>query len=76
MNHPFISDLSAKTTEELSETINTLANRLHFVSARRDQHVMNQINMALSSYRAEYQRRQQAAFEKESVNLDKKINIS
>lgn len=76
MNHPFISDLTAKTTEELSETINTLTNRLYFVSSRRDQHMMNQINMALASYRSEYNKRQQALLEKESVNLDKKINIS
>lgn len=74
--HPFIKDLSSKTMDELLETISKLSKQQQFMFKMGKAEMVNQINMALSSYRAEYQKRQAELWDKKSQNMDKKIDIS
>ena len=76
LTHPFITDLSGKSTDELSETINTLNKNLQFAFRRGNQQMVNQITMALNSYRGEYNKRQQELWDKKAKDYDKKIDIS
>lgn len=76
VTHPFISDLSNKTMEELLETISKLHKQQQFMFRLGKSEMVNQINMAISSYRLEYQKRQQELWDKKSQGLDKKIDIS
>lgn len=77
MNHPFISDLSTKTLDELMDIITKLTKQQQFMFRVGKQDVVQQINMALNSYRAEYQKRQQEIWNKNNnSNLNKSIDIS
>ncbi len=77
MNHPFISDLSGKTVDELLDTINKLNKQLQFMYRLGKSDMVNQINMAIASYRNEYAKRQSEMWDKKNQqNLDKKIDIS
>lgn len=74
--HPFIGDLSEKSMEDLGNTINSLNKNLQFAFRRGNQQMVNQINMALNSYRGEYNRRQQEIWDKKSKDFEKKIDIT
>ena len=74
--HPFIKDLSKKSTDELLEIISKLTKQQQFMFKMGKAEMVNQINMALSSYRTEYQKRQTELWDKKSQNMDKKIDIS
>lgn len=77
MDHPFIGDLTAKTVDELLETINKLSKQQQYMFRLGKHSVVGQINMAIDSYRAEYSRRQQQMWDKKGDGgLDKKIDIS
>lgn len=75
MQHPFITDLSDKTMEELSTTIQTLNSRLAYLSRTYGNHALiGQMRMALDSYNAEYGKRMDELYKKQ--NLNNQINIS
>lgn len=74
--HPFINDLSKKSMDELLETISKLTKQQQFMFKMGKAEMVNQINMALSSYRTEYQKRQAELWDKKSQNMSKKIDIS
>jgi hypothetical protein len=76
ITHPMIGDLSSKTLEELQETINNLNNKVAFMSRMHNQTMMNQLIMALNSYRSEYSKRQEEMWNKKSEQLKGKIDIS
>lgn len=58
MSHPFVGSLEDKTLEELSETINTLNNKMAFASRSYNYGMVNQLQMVLTSYRTELAKRQ------------------
>lgn len=75
MQHPFITDLSNKTMEELTETIQTLNGRLAYMTRTYGNHgLIGQMRMALDSYNAEYNKRIDEMYKKQ--NLKNQINIS
>lgn len=74
--HPFVGDLSGKTTDEILETISTLGNRLQFMFKIGKHDMVRQLQMVLEAYRSEYQKRQNEIWAKKSQELDKKIDIS
>lgn len=77
VNHPFIKDLSDKSIDEILETISNLNKQLQFVYRMGKQDMVNQISMAINSYKDEYAKRQQAMWNaKNQAGLDKKIDIS
>jgi hypothetical protein len=74
MQHPFISDLSGKTVEELQNTIQDLTKKLTFVYRTQNGPMINQMLMIMESYKTEYARRMDEMYQKQ--NLKNKINIS
>jgi hypothetical protein len=78
MQHPFIPDLSQETTENLSEKISTMSNRLQWAFRMGKHDMVRQMQMVLESYRGEYSRRMEEQWNKKSggQNIDKKIDIS
>jgi len=73
MEHPFISNLSDKTVEELQNTISSLTNKLTFAYRTGNQPLVNQLNMALASYKKEYSKKMDDMVNKK--DLENKINI-
>lgn len=77
INHPFIGNLSQKSTDELLETISKLNKQLQYMYRIGKADMVNQINMAIASYKNEYSKRQQEMWDKKNNhNMDKKIDIS
>lgn len=74
MQHPFISDLSDKTLEELQNTINDLNGKLNFVYRNGNPYLINQLRMVIESYQTEAAKRIDALYKKQ--NLDNTINVS
>tara|TARA_R110000803_G_scaffold137537_1_gene204459 strand:+ start:58 stop:297 length:240 start_codon:yes stop_codon:yes gene_type:complete len=68
MEHPFISDLSDKSLEECQETLSSLTTKINFAYNTGNQPLVHQLQMAISSYRAETSKKLNALFEKEGVN--------
>lgn len=63
--------------EELMETISKLTKQQQYMYRLGKQDVVSQINMAINSYRAEYQKRQSELLDKKpNTKFDKKIDIS
>lgn len=77
INHPFISDLSSKTLDELTDTISKLNKQLQYMYRLGKTDMVSQISMAINSYKSEYFKRQQEMWDKKTPhNMDKKIDIS
>lgn len=74
MEHPFISDLSDKTLEELQETLSNLGNKMTFAYRTGNQPLIHQLQMVLESYKKEYDKRISAMIDKK--NIDTKISIT
>lgn len=75
IRHPMIGDLSGKTLQELEEKISELNKKMTFVSRSNNFAMINQLVMALNSYRAEYVKRQEEMYNKRSDKLVGKIDI-
>lgn len=75
INHPMIGDLSGKTLDELQTAIDGLNKKLSFVSRSNNFGMINQLMMALNSYRTEYAKRQEEMWNKKSDKLVGKIDI-
>lgn len=73
MQHPFISDLSDKTLEELQKTISDLTNKLNFAYRTGNGPLINQIQMAINSYRHEYSKKMDDLMKKQNINSKIKI---
>ena len=76
MNHPLIGDLTDKTMEELGEIISNLSKKQMFAARSGNQAMINQLQMALASYRAEYQNKQAQLLEKSGTGASGKIDIT
>jgi len=73
MEHPFILNLSDKTVEELQNTISSLTNKLTFAYRTGNQPLVNQLTMAMESYKKEYSKKIDDMVKKK--DLENKINI-
>jgi hypothetical protein len=73
MEHPFILNLSDKTVDELQNTISSLTNKLTFAYRSGNQPLVNQLNMAIASYKKEYAKKMDDLVKKK--DLGDKINI-
>jgi hypothetical protein len=79
MTHPFINNLSDKTFEELQETITSLNKKLTFAHRTGNSPLINQLQMALSSYREESNKKMDELLNRQNiksgVNIEQKSNI-
>lgn len=73
MGHPFINDLSDKSLDELQTIINGLTTKLTFAYRTQNGPLIQQLHMAMDSYRAEYNKRMDVLLNKQ--NEKNKINI-
>jgi hypothetical protein len=73
MEHPFISNLSDKSVEELQNTISSLTSKLTFAHRTGNRPLINQLNMAMESYKKEYSKKMDDMVKKK--DLENKINI-
>ena len=73
MLHPFINDLSDKSLDDLQNAITGLNSKLSFAYRTGNRPLINQLQMAMESYRAEYTKRMDEAIAKQ--NTQSKINI-
>ena len=73
MEHPFITDLSDKSLEDLQTTISTLTSKLTFAYRTQNGPLISQINMVLESYRNAYQKKMDVMMGKQNVSGQIKI---
>jgi hypothetical protein len=74
MQHPFITDLSDKSIEDLLKAISDLNQKLNFSYRTQNGALINQLKMALESYNNEYKKRMDEIYKKNKI--DNKINVS
>ena len=75
MEHPFINhaELKEKTLEELQETVSGLMTKLTFAYRTGNGPLIQQLQMALESYKNQHSKKMDEIFEKQKLN--NKINI-
>jgi hypothetical protein len=73
MEHPFINNLEEKTLEELQEVISSLTSKLTFAYRTQNGALINQLRMALESYKNQHRKKMDEMFAKQKLNT--KINI-
>jgi hypothetical protein len=73
MEHPFISDLSKLSMDDLQEKITELNKRLSFVARMNNTSMYGQLLMVIDSYNNEYHKRMDEMYKK--YNLANSIQI-
>jgi hypothetical protein len=74
MEHPFISDLSKLSMDDLQEKISELNKRLAFVARMNNTSMYGQLLMVIDSYNSEYNKRMNEMYKK--YNLNNTIQIT
>lgn len=67
MEHPFITDLSDKTIEQLQDTISSLHQKLTFAYRSGNSALIQQLNMVIESYKKEYQKKINEMVKKQNI---------
>jgi hypothetical protein len=73
MQHPFINNLSEKSLEQLQKTISDLTQKLNFAYRTGNGPLIQQIQMAIESYRTEYGKKMDELMKKQNINNKVKI---
>ena len=73
MQHPFISDLSDKSMEELSNIIADLTKKLTFAHRMQNGPMIHQLGMVMESYKAEYNKKMDEMFKKQNLQSSVKV---
>jgi hypothetical protein len=73
VQHPFISNLSDKSLEELQKTLSELTTKLNFAYRMGNGPLIHQINMVIESYRDAYNKKMDEMVKAQKINT--KINI-
>lgn len=73
MQHPFISDLSSKTLEEIQKTLSDLMGKLTFAYRSGNEGLIHQLHMVIESYKTEYNKKMDELVSKQKINT--KISI-
>lgn len=73
MEHPFINNLSDKSLEELQSHISSLTSKLNFAYKTGNSNLINQLNMAIESYRNAYQAKMNDLIKKQNITAQIKI---
>jgi len=74
MEHPFIHNLQDKSLEELQTTISNLTTKLNFAYRSGNSPLINQINMAIESYKSAYNKKMNELIDKQKVNMQIKVD--
>lgn len=73
MEHPFITDLSDKSLEDLQTAISSLSSKLTFAHRIQNGPMIQQLNMMLESYRGAYQKKMDEMIKKQNLLNQVKI---
>ena len=76
MEHPFITDLSDKSLEDLQTTISNLSSKLTFAYRTQNGPLISQLNMVLESYRNAYKKKMDEMIGKQNLSGQIQINKS
>ena len=76
MEHPFITDLSDKSLEDLKTTISNLSSKLTFAYRTQNGPLISQLNMVLESYRNAYKKKMDEMIGKQNLSGQIQINKS
>ena len=67
MHHPFISDLSDKSIEDLQEAISDLTQKIIFAHRIQNQSMISQLDMIMNSYKAEQKKKLDKLFAEKDI---------
>ena len=67
MQHPFITDLSDKSLEDLQNSITDLMKKLNFAYSMQNGPMIHQISMVLESYKAEHNKKMDEIMKKQNI---------
>jgi hypothetical protein len=75
MEHPFLNtdEIATKSLEEIQEAISSLSSKLNFAYRNLNGPMINQLNMALDSYRTAYSSKMDEVVKKQGIQT--KISI-
>lgn len=74
MEHPFINNLEDKSLEELQETVSSLMNKLTFAYRTGNGPLIQQLHMALESYKKQQGKKLDEVFAKQKMKNTININ--
>lgn len=73
MEHPFVTDLSSKSLEELQETLTSLYGKMNFAQRTQNATLVRQLYMVIESYKSEYNKKMEEMINKQ--NIKTQVNI-
>lgn len=73
MEHPFINNLGDKSLEELQNTISSLTTKLTFAYRTGNSPLIQQITMAIESYKAAYSKKMDELIKKQQIQTNIKV---
>ena len=74
MEHPFIKDLDQKSLDELQNSLSELSKKLTFAYRTQNGALINQLNMAMESYKNAYQKKMDELIKKQNITTT--INVT
>lgn len=73
MEHPFINNLGDKSLEELQNTISSLTTKLTFAYRTGNSPLIQQLTMAIESYKAAYTKKMDELIKKQKIQTSIKV---
>lgn len=73
MEHPFINNLETKSLEDLQNTISTLTSKLNFAYKVGNGPLIQQLNMAIESYKNAYNKKMDEIISKQNIQTQIKV---
>ncbi len=73
MQHPFISDLSSKSLEDLQNTLTELTKKLNFAYRMQNGPMVHQLQMVIESYKTEYNKKMDDLMKKQNIKSAVKV---
>ena len=74
MHHPFISDLSDKSIEDLQEAISDLTQKITFAYRTQNQPMVHQLDMIMNSYKDEQKKKLDKLFADKDIGDNIKVD--
>ena len=74
MHHPFISDLSDKSIEDLQEAIGDLTSKITFAHRTQNGPMIHQLDMIMNSYKDEQKKKLDKLFADKDIGDNIKVD--
>ncbi len=73
MEHPFINNLDEKSLEDLQTTISSLTTKLNFAYRTGNSPLIQQITMAIESYKSAYSKKMNELIDKQKIQAQIRV---